>query len=738
MKQGQKVQIRETITRSEIPLFHAFILLFKKIFILISLPIFFSTGCTTAPRHNVILITVDTLRFDHLGYTGYNKIQTPHIDKLAENALIFKKAYSSVPLTLPSHVSILTGTYPPFNGVRDNGIFYLRPQFTTLAEIFRDHGYNTGAVIGSVVLNKLYGVGQGFDFYEDRIQSKEKFKDSPSERNAESVNKIVFDWFGKRDRRPFFLWIHYYDPHTPYDPHKHLFHNRYEKFPYNGEVAYVDIQIGKLVDFLSRENLLKNTLIVFTSDHGESFGEHYEYSHGFFIYDSTLRVPLFFYFPEKIDKKIVENQVSLVDVMPTILDICYIKCPTFLHGKSLIRSIKNTPLYCETFLPNSNYGWSPLKGIVSQEWKYISAPKPELYNLTEDPNEEKNMLTMLPDKAKRMTRIYNKFVKDLKPNKDINSKRRISREEEVRLRSLGYMIQPSSNRQSSNEISQDPKNMIHIRNQIKDAESLLTREARAADERGGELGQSPSLKFLESIVDKGYKTLWAYIVVYDTYARMGKYEKAIEIAEKALKISPNDYRVLRDLGLIYRDTRNYLKAIDLFKRAKKQIPDDFFVNWEIARINFQMKNYEDALGEFKALIDGNIDEDYIEAAYEYCGHICIELKRYSEAIVFFKKIEKPLPEGLNVCWNLAKLYYITKEYKKSLEAFTTLIKGRLDNDKRYLAYVYLGNIYSISITRSDRKNALIYFKKALSLSKDPAERQNISRVIEKLESSMKD
>lgn len=736
MKRGQTNQIRETRTWREGPRFHSFILLFKNIFILISLPIFFFAGCTTPPRQNVILITVDTLRFDHLGYTGFNKIQTPNIDRLAEDALIFKKAYSPVPLTLPAHVSILTGTYPLFNGVRDNGIYYLRPQFTTLAEIFRDHGYNTGAVIGSVVLNQLYGVGQGFDFYEDRIQSKKKFKDSPSERNAESVNKIVFKWLGKKDRRPFFLWIHYYDPHTPYDPHKDLFHNRYEEFPYKGEIAYVDIQIGKLVDFLSGKNLLKNTLIVFTSDHGESFGEHYEFGHGFFIYDSTLRVPLFFYYPGKIDKKSVEDQVSLVDLLPTILDICNLKSPPSVHGRSLIRSVESTPLYCETFLPKSNYGWSPLKGCVSREWKYISAPEPELYNLTDDPKEEKNMLTLMPGKAKQMAKIYNKFVKELKPKKDIHSKRRISREEEVRLRSLGYMVQPNANRQSQKKMLQDPKNMIHIRNQIKNAEGLLTKEAMAADERGEELGQSTSLKFLENIVDKGYATLWAYIVVYDTYARIGKYEKAIEVAEKALEFSPDDYRVLRDLGLIYRDSRNYPKALDLFKRARKQIPDDFFVNWEIAQMNFRMKNDKDALGEFKTLINGNIDENYIEAAYEYCGHICIRLERYPDAIAYFEKIKKPLPEGLNVCWNLARLYYITKQYGKALDAFKPLLKGRLDNHRRYLAYVYLGNIYSIA--RKDHKNALIYFKKALSVSEDPAARQNLTRVIEKLKASIKD
>ncbi|MGB7296944.1 MAG: sulfatase, partial [Candidatus Aminicenantales bacterium] len=353
---------------------------------------------------NIVLFTIDTLRADHLECYGYDRIKTPHINRLAAEGTLFKHVISPTPLTLPAHSSIFTGTYPLFHGVRDNGGFYLDPKHVTLAEMLKDKGYTTGAFVGAFVLDSRWGVDQGFDHYFDNfdLTKYKKISLDTVQRRGDEVLEEARSWIGGNDQGKFFAWIHLYDPHTPYDPPE-PYKTQYKGGPYSlydGEIAYVDELIGGFLEFLEARNLSGRTLIIFTADHGEMLGEHKESAHGFFIYDAAVRVPLIFHLPGGAAGRgrEVSRQVSSVDIMPTVIDLVGAAAPPAVQGESLVpllreRGVKAEPAaYSETFFPRYHYGWSELRSLRQDRFKFIDAPRPELYDVLADPGELRNLI----------------------------------------------------------------------------------------------------------------------------------------------------------------------------------------------------------------------------------------------------------------------------------------------------------------------------------------------------------
>src|SRR6266404_6571813 len=268
---------------------------------------------------DVVLITIDTLRADHLGCYGYQKIKTPNIDGLAADGARFTRAFTAVPVTLPSHTAMLTGTYPMLSGMHDFSANKLSPQQPTLATVLKQSGYATAAVIGSAVLDSRFGLNHGFDFYYDHFDFNRLQESNldEMERPGNVVADTALDWLAKNNQKKFFLWMHLYDPHFPYRPPA-PYSEQYKDRPYDGEIAFADSQVGRLIRFLKDKGLYQNTIIVLTGDHGESLGEHGEKTHGFFIYNATLRVPLIIHLPGKSATLALEDPVSLVDLMPTV------------------------------------------------------------------------------------------------------------------------------------------------------------------------------------------------------------------------------------------------------------------------------------------------------------------------------------------------------------------------------------------------------------------------------------
>lgn len=414
-----------------------------------------ASGCRKlAPRWNVVLVTFDTTRADHLGCYGYAAARTPTVDRLAAEGVLFENAYSSVPLTAPSHATMLTGKFPMAHGVRDNGLFVLGPEQHSLAEILKERGYRTAAAVGGFPLVARYGLNQGFDVYDDRltpVYDRPLAGGAPrrrtfefEERRAARVNEAVFDWLGAERREPFFLWVHYYDPHRPMNPpvpYDQLFADK----PYDGEIAYADESLGTLLDRLKRDGLYERTLVVFTADHGEGLNEHKELTHSYLLYDTTLHVPLIVRVPGLAGGRRVAGRVRLVDLAPTVLDALDVPVPAEMQGRSLEPMLRGDSgaraertHYAETLSPRLSQNWGELRALYEGPWKYVHGPKPELFDLAADPKELRNLFAARPDQAAAMREALGGFLKRNSPPGGSRMSP-VDDETRARLQALGYL-----------------------------------------------------------------------------------------------------------------------------------------------------------------------------------------------------------------------------------------------------------------------------------------------------------
>jgi len=361
-----------------------------------------ASGCIPGSSvDRVVLVTIDTLRADHLGCYGGSWVETPVLDALAERGVRFETAISPAPLTLPSHASLMTGLDPPRHGVRNNSTFQLDGGFPTLAERMRGQGFATAAFIGAVVLDRQYGLARGFDDYDDRMAPRRAAGEFGfAERTADQVVDSAITWLETAPER-FFLWLHLYDPHAGYEPPARYL-ARSPSHPYAGEIAFADAELGRLVDLIRARWDERRTLFVVTSDHGESLGEHGEMTHSFTIYDATQRVPLILSGAGLSRGKVEQAPARLVDVAPTILTLARAEPLRDADGRDLLANPPDTHpqeslAYLETLVPQLDLDWSPLLGVRSARFKYIRAPRPELYDLLEDPGEVRNLAPARPD-----------------------------------------------------------------------------------------------------------------------------------------------------------------------------------------------------------------------------------------------------------------------------------------------------------------------------------------------------
>ncbi|MCX6577835.1 MAG: sulfatase-like hydrolase/transferase, partial [Candidatus Aminicenantes bacterium] len=382
------------------------------------------------PTCNVLLITLDTTRADHLGCYGYPPAKTPHLDGLAREGIRFARVYCPAPLTLPSHCSIMSGLYPVTHGVRNNG-HDLPPGIKTLADILKGQGYTTAAFVSSFSVDSRFGIGRGFDAYDDTFQSQLPLKSPNAERRAEETFGRFSRWLEKNWENRFFAWVHYFDPHLPYDPPS-PYREEFDGRLYDGEIAYMDHYVGAILERLKEKGILEKTIIIVAGDHGEGLGDKVEAGHGIFLYEETLRVPLIFYnrkvFPHA---QVIESQARLIDVAPTILEIIGLKDEAAgMQGQSLSawlrgKSRKDLDGLVETFYPRDNFGWSELVGLISGTWKFIHAPRPELQakpgSAFPDPKEKIDLLRLiqqaqayeLEERYPEAERVYRRILEDI-------------------------------------------------------------------------------------------------------------------------------------------------------------------------------------------------------------------------------------------------------------------------------------------------------------------------------------
>lgn len=558
------------------------------------------------PAPNVVVITIDTLRADHLGCYGDKLIHTPNIDALASEAVRFERAYTPVPVTLPAHTVIFTGTYPTRSGMHDFSGNKLSPSQLTLASVLKQHGYTTGAVIASAVLDSRFGLNQGFDFYYDHFDFSrlDESNIEEMERPGNVVADVALDWLSKNHRNKFFLWMHLYDPHYPYRPPA-PFNQQYNDRPYDGEIAFADAQVGRLITFLKTNGLYRNTLIVLTGDHGESLGEHGEKTHGFFIYNATLHVPVIIRLPGASSPKVVSEMVSLADLMPTVLQVLKFDVPSQVQGVNLqplmaakkAAEFESRNLYAETFLPRLHFNWSELRAVETAKYQFIDAPNPELYDLSKDPGERRNLYPERKAVAEELRARLATLISQYSAGQELAEKTGLDPALMERLKSLGYAGfsgggNPTiADRTITDRSLPDPKDRIQIYELISDA---------IAESQHGQY-QDSSEKLNAALKSEPDSVPVHYLLGLDYY-RMHQFPRAVEELQHVLQLSPDYSLAVFNLGLAYARTGDLERAIQTLKHALELDGTNFSAAYNLGAAYAQKQMAPEAVTAFRQTI----------------------------------------------------------------------------------------------------------------------------------------
>jgi arylsulfatase A-like enzyme/tetratricopeptide (TPR) repeat protein len=553
---------------------------------------------------NVVLITVDTLRADHLGCYGYKDIRTPNMDALAADGVRFEQAYTPVPITLPSHTVMFTGTYPMANGMHDFSGNRLNQSQPTLASVLKEKGYTTGAVVASAVLDSRFGLNRGFDFYYDHFDFSRLQESNldEMERPGNLVADEVLNWLNQNGRKRFFLWMHLYDPHYPYRPPA-PYSEQYAGRPYDGEIAFADAQVGRVLRFLKEKGLYRNTLIVLSGDHGEGLGEHGEKTHGFFIYNSTLHVPLIFRLPggAAARGKTVATPVSLVDLMPSVLEAVKANIPPDVQGRSLLPLLEGkpyetgAPLYSETFLPRLHFNWSELRGLQTGNYHLIEAPRPELYDLSKDPKELNNLAAGKKAVTEELRSKLAGVIRDYSLGKEMAEKTSLDPAMMERLKSLGYAaFSGGGNPTISNRELPDPKDRIQVYELISDALS---------ESQHGAYAQSTE-KLIAALKTEPDSVAVHYLLGLNYY-RMSEFAKSVAEFQRVLQLSPDYALAAFHLGLAYTRSNMFEEAIPVFKRTLELDATNFSAAYDLGLIYAQKGMSKEAEAVFRHAIEVN-------------------------------------------------------------------------------------------------------------------------------------
>ncbi|MCG8461447.1 MAG: sulfatase-like hydrolase/transferase, partial [Holophagales bacterium] len=469
----------------------------------------------------VVLITLDTTRADVLEPYG-GPVSTPALAALARRGVVFERAYSVAPITLVAHASLLSGLYPPEHGVRNNGLHEVPEEVDTLAELLAAEGYHTGAFVSASVLERRYGLDQGFHRYDDDLSAgRERHRYMVPDRPAGAAVDSALEWLGSLPvKEPFFLWLHLYDPHAPYSPPE-PFRERYADRPYQGEIAYMDTQIARL---LEHPKIGPEAVVAVVGDHGESLGEHGEQTHAILAYDSTLHVPFLLQVPGAVTGTRVPAPVSHVDVLPTLLAAVGFASPAELRGRNLLAPAQaDSPpplIYSETYLPYYSYGWSKLKAVRRGLLKYIDAPEPELYDLHADPRELSNQHAHQPGAAHDLARDLAELEAAI-GDPERESRHELDADSEEKLRSLGYLSAGTVRESPGGRL--DPKHMVHLH-------TGLERARRLAGDGLWELAE----RQLRTVLEEDAHNLAALLELAEALGGQGRWDDAVGVMEQAL------------------------------------------------------------------------------------------------------------------------------------------------------------------------------------------------------------
>ena len=640
-----------------------------------------SFGSQRKERTPVILISVDTLRADHLSSYGYRRIRTPEIDSLARGGTLFTQVNSQVPLTLPSHVSLLTSTYPFSNRIEDNGEI-LAPDAITLATVLKAQGYSTAAFIGGFALDRRFGLNQGFDFYDSPFDLGQQSGIDPShlKRPGEAVVRSAEAWLDKNAAGgPFFLLLHLYDLHTPYQHHRNL-PALSAGSGYDSELEYEDWTLGHFLHFLREKGLFDKALIVFLSDHGESLGEHGEATHGYFVYQSTLHVPLIIHWPAKTTPfpARVDEPAGLLDVAPTILQFLGLSVPSHFQGTGqlalLHASAPHDPraIYSESLYAHNHYNCSPLRCVRIGRYKYIEAPKPELYDLDRDPHELTNLYKRRRAVAASLqARLDSLLVRY--PAIRVFTVNTVSPKAAEQLRALGYMASSGSFQVNSNS-GIDPKDRIIQYEETHRAISM---------------------------------------------AYSGRLKESVALLEGVLATTPDLPDVRNILGLFQQKLGLQEEAAKNFREILKQDPSNTLAHYNLAVSYFNLNKPELAIEEIYAVRasasgSGRALEQVTIPAEELLGTIWLQQKDYVRARSQFEHVLKIAPRDFSALYNLGWLSGVEGNLPEGVQRLKLAVEVEPKNADAHSA---LGVLY---LRQGDLPNARDQFSAVTILSPDSA------------------
>jgi len=664
-----------------------------------------------------VLITIDTLRADRLNAYGYERGRTPAISALAADGVLFENVIVQTPITLPSHTTLLTGTYPVYHGVQDV-VGRLREGVPTLAQWFKQRGYSTGAFVGSSVLSSVWGLSRGFDVYDDRFpnQGLRQVDFDRLERPAEEVVSAALEWLEKNRARPVFLWIHLYDPHDPYNPPA-PFDTDFKDRPYDGEIAYTDAALARLFGALKKHQIYDKSLVVLTADHGESLGEHKEAYHGYYVYDASLRVPLIVkpaggQAPGRKGTR-VANQVRGIDIAPTIVQLLGEAVPSTMQGEALVammtgkRPNADLPAYAETLYPRIHFNWSPLFSYSTRDFKYIDAPIAELYDLRKDPGELTNIVSDNQVLANRMKEELRALQRRYVPRavgqasrvgqaSSLSAADNVDPETLERLKSLGYVgFSSGGSAAGAGKQLPDPKLKIAIYNQMNRAIELSRR------------GRIPmAITILEQVAQREPTMPVVHFLLGSEYLAQGQSLRAVEAFRETLRHNPGSNVARFNLARAYSQASLPDRAEQTAREVLDKEPRHFPARHLLATLLARRSKFQEAVTEeLKAL---EVRPTFADG-HGNLGSYYLSLGQLDRAVASYRKALEFAPGHLVAKINLSLAYLKLGQNELAIEQ----ARGAIERDPRSaLGHFYLGQAY---LAKGQKEEARKAFVKAVEL-----------------------
>jgi choline-sulfatase len=655
---------------------------------------------------NLLLVTLDTTRADRIHAYGFDGVETPNLDRLAREGVLFEQAVSPAPLTLPAHSSIFTGTFPPAHGVRDNGGFFLDDRQITLAERLQSHGFTTGGFVGAYVLDHKWGIAQGFQTYFDDfdLSKYQSLSLGSVDRPGNEVADKALAWLDRTGSQRFFGWVHFYDAHSPYDPPE-PFKSRYAGHPYVGEIAFVDSQVGRLLAYLDAHHLADRTIVVVMGDHGESLGEHGEGTHGFFVYQSTMRVPLLIRAPyDVMAGRRVADTVRSIDILPTALELLAVQSSEQLEGSSVVPLMTGAKkelglaAYSEAIYPRFHFGWSDLRALTSGRYKYVAAPRPELYDLQQDPGESHNLYPERQALGDRMNQELIALEQHMSTTAAApKAAVEVDPDARARLAALGYVGTFVTALAPDRAGLADPKDKIQLFNLMTQARETARHDKESDD----------GLHALERVVAEDPKVIDAWFMLGNEFYRRRLFARAIEQFKRALDLKPDYDLVVINMANAYRALGRDQEAMVGYRRFMELDPKNAQIRYEAAQILIDGGQLDQARQE---LTQALALEPKLAAARNALGVLAL---RRGDLATAEREIRAAIEEKADVRlahYNLALLAEQQGDLPRAIAEYQTEIELHPNS---YKAAFNLGRLYERA---GDRQAQIGEFRRALDMN----------------------